>query len=132
MAAGESYLKRFHRMLSVLLSVFLARPFLPVILISALLLHLGSLDGGHNWGDDFASYIRQAECIVQGSWEPFLSQNRFTIEQSDIVPGPLAYPWGYPLLLAGVILLAGQERTIRLICPDYAVQEYEFFRRAAA
>ena len=82
------------------------RYFIPIILVSSLLLHLCSLDGGHNWGGDFASYLRQAHCIVNGSFEPFMTQNTFTVAESDLQVGPIAYPWGYPLLLAVIAIFA--------------------------
>ncbi len=76
-----------------------------ILLGFSALLHVTSLDGGHNWGGDFASYLRQAYCIADGSFEPFLSQNTFTVLESDLQPGPAAYPWGYPLLLVPAALL---------------------------
>lgn len=60
----------------------------------------GGLTKGHNWGDDFATYILQARSIVQGNPSQFVEANRFTIESSTYVLGPIAAPWGVPVLLA--------------------------------
>src|SRR5215831_5413914 len=76
-------------------------PVLPALLvsISALLLWSG-LTNGHDWGDDFSGYVMQAKSITEGRPREFIEANRFTIEQSSVPIGPLAYPWGFPALLA--------------------------------
>jgi hypothetical protein len=73
--------------------------FIVIIGISGLLL-IGSLTKGHDWGGDFAGYIMQAASLANGSPGEFIEANRFAVEQSSITIGPVAYPWGYPLLLA--------------------------------
>lgn len=65
------------------------------------------LNRGHDWGDDFASYIMQAKSIWTGTMDDFVEHNRFTIEESSITLGPVAYPWGYPLLLVPAYVLKG-------------------------
>ena len=70
-----------------------------VTLTSGALLY-GTLTDGHNWGDDFASYIMQAESLAEGTPRAFVETNRFAIENSTHPIGPNAYPWGFPLLLA--------------------------------
>jgi 4-amino-4-deoxy-L-arabinose transferase-like glycosyltransferase len=82
-------------------------PLLIIILILGLLLGLAVLDRGHDWGDDFASYIMQAKSIWTGSTQEFVEHNRFTIEESSIIIGPVAYPWGYPLLLVPAYAVKG-------------------------
>ena len=67
----------------------------------------GSLTQSHDWGDDFASYIMQAQSITQGTPDAFVDANRITIEQSYYQMGPIAYPWGFPLLLAPIFALFG-------------------------
>lgn len=86
----------------------LARHVLPAVLISitALLLWSG-LTNGHDWGDDFSAYVMQAKSIVEGRTFEFVEENRFTIEQSSDLIGPVAYPWGFPLLLAPLYALFG-------------------------
>ena len=78
-----------------------------VIVISALVIGASTLTRGHEWGDDFASYIMQAQSILNGSTDKFIEHNTFTILESSIQIGPIAYPWGYPLALIPSLLLKG-------------------------
>jgi len=80
-----------------------------LIFIVLLSIAIGSstLTRGHEWGDDFASYIMQAQSIVDGRTKEFVEHNAFTISQSSILIGPVAYPWGYPLLLTPAIIFKG-------------------------
>jgi len=66
------------------------------------MLALGHMTAGHNWGGDFAQYIMQAQSIADDTVELFLETNRRIIEMSDSnrPVGPVAYPWGFSLLLA--------------------------------
>ncbi|WP_109698124.1 glycosyltransferase family 39 protein [Chitinophaga deserti] len=79
-----------------------------VAFISSMLLH----QPGHNWGDDFALYIHQAQALLSGEVPQLVSENTFMVRQSDMQFGPEAYPWGFPIMLAPVISIAG---------PDFAV-----------
>jgi hypothetical protein len=78
------------------------------------------LNSGHDWGDDFASYILQAESIVHGNSAQFMDANSFTIQQSSVNLGPVAYPWGTPVLLAPVLAVFGVNllalKTLNLAC----------------
>ena len=65
------------------------------------------LTRGHQWGDDFAWYILQAKSILEGTTDEFMQQSTFTNNQSTTYLGPLAYPWGYPLILTPVYALKG-------------------------
>jgi len=76
------------------------------------LLIVGTLNTGQDWGGDFASYIMQAESLVEGSTFEFAEANRFTIEQSQRTIGPVAYPWGFPAILAPVYAGFGQDMLI--------------------
>jgi hypothetical protein len=80
---------------------------LPVIIILSLLLAAASLTRGHIWGDDFASYVLQAGSILNGTMSQFVQHNSFTIFESSSQIGPVAYPWGFPLLLAPVYVIKG-------------------------
>jgi hypothetical protein len=60
-----------------------------------------------NWGGDFAAYIMQAKSIVEFAPLRFIEANRFTIEQSSLPLGPIAYPWGFPVLLAPIYAIFG-------------------------
>jgi hypothetical protein len=79
-----------------------------ILLISALL-SASMLTRGHLWWDDFAAYIMQAQSLLNGIPADFVAHNTFTIEQSSYPPGPIAYPWGYPILLAPVLGLVGMK-----------------------
>lgn len=57
----------------------------------------------HDWGDDFAQYIHQAENIIKGIPQ---SQTGYVFNHSNYI-GPQAYPVGFPLLLAPVYAIAG-------------------------
>jgi len=59
-----------------------------------------TLTNGHNWGDDFAGYILQAKSITQLDPRGFIDANSFTVKNSSYDFGPIAYPWGFPVLLA--------------------------------
>lgn len=80
--------------------------FLVVLLIS-LALGAFTLTRGHDWGDDWASYVMQAQSILSGKMDEFIERNSFTIFESSVQIGPVAYPWGYPLTLAPALLLRG-------------------------
>jgi len=65
------------------------------------------LTRGHEWGDDFASYILQAKSILDVQTQEFVDHNSITILESSNRVGPIAYPWGYPLLLTPVYAIKG-------------------------
>lgn len=77
------------------------------ILLLSLILGASRLTRGHEWGDDFASYIMQAKSILNGTTQEFIQQNAFTIFESSSQIGPVAYPWGYPLVLAPMYAVKG-------------------------
>ena len=78
-----------------------------VAILASLFLGASTLTRGHEWGDDFASYINQAKSIVNGTTREFVQHNSFTIFESSNQIGPIAYPWGYPLILTPVYALKG-------------------------
>lgn len=80
---------------------------LAVIILSSLLIGASTLTRGHEWGDDFASYIMQAQSILEGKTDKFIEHNTFTIFESSFQIGPVAYPWGYPIILIPSILFKG-------------------------
>jgi len=91
---------------------------LPLILVLAAYLVLATLNltTGHSWGDDFAAYILQARSLVQGNIEQNIESNRFTIEASTHVLGPVIYPWGFPLLIAPINAAVGLDlRTYKIL-----------------
>jgi hypothetical protein len=82
-------------------------PFLVVALLLNIMLGLSTLTRGHEWGDDWASYVMQAQSILNGNMDEFVERNAFTIFESSVQIGPVAYPWGYPLVLTPALLLRG-------------------------
>ncbi len=90
---------------------------LAVILGLSAVLGLLLLTKGQDWGDDFAAYIMQAQSIVKGNEQSFIERNAFTINSTDFLLGPVAYPWGYPLILASVYAVTGLN-LIALKLPD--------------
>jgi len=80
---------------------------LSVMILLSLILGACLLRRGHEWGDDFAWYILQAKSILNGTTGEFMEQSAFTNGQSTTHLGPLAYPWGYPLILTPVFAIKG-------------------------
>jgi hypothetical protein len=63
---------------------------------------------GHNGGDDFALYINQGRSLIQGDVGDTLAKTRYTVDHSAWHTfSPYAYPWAFPVLLAGVMALTG-------------------------
>jgi len=77
------------------------------VILMSLVLGISTLTRGHEWGDDFASYIMQAQSIMDGNLDEFMIRNAFTIFESSVQIGPVAYPWGYPLILTPALALKG-------------------------
>jgi hypothetical protein len=78
-----------------------------VVVLLSTLLSTSLLSRGHVWWDDFASYIMQAQSLLHGDTAEFVQRNTFTIQESSYPIGPIAYPWGYPVLLAPVLYFFG-------------------------
>jgi len=76
--------------------------FVALIALTSFLV-IGELNYGHDWGGDFAAYIKQAKHVIDGNLQAYVDFNRFTIENSSHGLGPTAYPWGYPVLLAPIV-----------------------------
>lgn len=62
-----------------------------------------NIKSSHDWGDDFAQYIHQAQNIVDGIPH---DETGYLFNERNII-GPQAYPVGFPLLLAIVIAFKG-------------------------
>jgi hypothetical protein len=77
-----------------------------IVLVSSTLSFL-MLTRGHPWWDDFAAYVMQAKSLLAWDLADFVRRNAFTIQNSSYPPGPVAYPWGFPLLLAPVYAIFG-------------------------
>ena len=77
------------------------------LVLVSVILGAGTLRRGHDWGDDFAWYILQAKSILNSTTAELMQQSEFTNTQSTTHVGPLAYPWGYPLILVPVYAVKG-------------------------
>ena len=60
-----------------------------------------------DFGSDTAEYILQANSIITNSIDTFMADSAFAMERSPWALGPVAYPWGFPVLLALTFLVAG-------------------------
>lgn len=76
------------------------RAALPMLLIVGAVLATALHRAGHTQGDDFALYLRQARSIFDGDSAAVVADNRFAVLSSDPKFSPIAYPWGWPLLLS--------------------------------
>src|SRR5258706_5020125 len=85
----------------------LRNPFLIIIIFLSMAIGSSTLTRGHEWGDDWASYVMQAQSILKGKTDEFVERNTFTIFKSSFQIGPVAYPWGYPLILTPMIAIKG-------------------------
>ncbi|NMB54627.1 MAG: glycosyltransferase family 39 protein [Leptolinea sp.] len=97
---SESKASATHR-----ISAFFCSDFLLILLISILLLfYLAFINGGHNWGDDFAMYIAHARNIVTG--KAYIDTG-YIYNPGFPELGPQAYPPIFPLILSPLIALFG-------------------------
>jgi len=83
---------------------------LPIIVLLAVAAWLCKVfyQPGHDWGDDFALYIHQAKALVNGNVGEVVANNRYAIDNSGWSSfSPLVYPWGFPLMLAPVVMIWG-------------------------
>lgn len=82
------------------------------ILLISTFLSFCNIQKGHFWGGDFAMYLEQANALVEGNMDELISKNQITIDRSDTVIGPYMYPMGYPILLAPILSLVGNNFVI--------------------
>jgi hypothetical protein len=78
-----------------------------IIIFISFVIGACTLRRGHEWGDDFAWYILQAQSILNGTTDKFMETSAFTNNESTTYVGPLAYPWGYPLILTPAYAIKG-------------------------
>ncbi len=77
------------------------------IVLASGILGASMLTRGHDWGDDFAAYLLQARSLATGTIGDFVRGSLFSFNASSFKYGPVAAPWGFPLLLAPVYSLFG-------------------------
>src|SRR5215216_4704622 len=78
-----------------------------IIIVISMFIGASTLRRGHEWGDDWAWYILQAQSVLQGTTDEFIATSAFTNNESTTYVGPLAYPWGYPLILTPAYAIKG-------------------------
>lgn len=79
-----------------------------VLLLLPIIAVLSVITDSHGWGGDFALYIHQAKALWQGNIHELAALNNFGLEHSsDSYYSPELYPWGWPLLLAPLVAVAG-------------------------
>ncbi len=71
-----------------------------VLSLITLILCVGQVNDGHNWGGDFSGYIAQAIALANGEVAQYIADNMLMMTKCDWLYGPYAYPWGFPALLA--------------------------------
>ncbi len=84
-----------------------ARAALPVLVIVAAACAVALHRSGHTQGDDFALYLRQARSLFDGDVADVVADNRFSVLWSDGPFSPIAYPWGWPIILSPFVHLWG-------------------------
>lgn len=88
---------------------------------------------GHDWGDDFALYTRQAQSLVEGNPSQIVAETRFSVQESGWAFSPNAYPWGWPILLApGVLFFGLNYLKLKLITTAMLVVSLFFLYRFVA
>jgi len=79
-----------------------------IILFASTTLSAASLTNGDQWGD-FAGYFVQARALLEGDPSSAVVKMAELNRLSDVAPGPDAYPWGYPILVAATAWRFGFE-----------------------
>ena len=78
-----------------------------IIIMISFVMGVCTLRRGHEWGDDWAWYVLQAQSILAGRTAEFMQTSAFINTESTTYVGPLAYPWGYPLILTPAYAIKG-------------------------
>jgi hypothetical protein len=81
--------------------------FLGLIVLVSCVISFFMLTRGHVWPDDFAGYLLQAKSLQTGQMAALIQRNTFMLDHSSFPPGPVAYPWGFPVLLTPFYTLFG-------------------------
>ncbi|RJQ56224.1 MAG: hypothetical protein C4526_02205 [Nitrospiraceae bacterium] len=78
-----------------------------LLLLFVFIINVVSLTDGHDWGDDFASFISAAKSIAEGTMDEFISINKYRVKNSTLWIGPVDGEWGTCLLLSPVYHVFG-------------------------
>lgn len=95
---------------------------LGVLFCMLMVLVLGgmSIHKGHNWGDDFAMYIEEAEAMNAGSLQELCDENRWAMDIFTI--GPYLYPPGFPTVLRIPVAIFGRDYVaLKFLCLAFMV-----------
>lgn len=65
------------------------------------------MHNGVSWDGDAFGFMQQAQAILKGTMQEYLAVNSFITSGGTWRGGPVAYPWGFPLLLATAQFFAG-------------------------
>lgn len=91
-----------------------------ILSLITLILCVGQVDNGHNWGGDFSGYIAQGIALANGTTAQYITDNTLMMSQCDWLYGPYAYPWGFPMLLAPLYKIFGFNiyafKSVGIIC----------------
>src|SRR5215217_7475280 len=74
-----------------------------VVILLSFIIGACTLRRGHEWG----WYVLQAQSVLKGTTAEFIQTSAFTNNESTTYVGPLAYPWGYPLILTPAYAIKG-------------------------
>lgn len=94
---------------------------------------LGSLDKGHEWGDDFAGYMLHAQTLVNGDFDAMAQRNAVlhpsprSFEEGVVDDSPLVYVWGLPMALSFVYRLVGYDAPVGDTIIYYKIPGAVFF-----
>ena len=109
-----------------------------LIFALVLVLGLGILNQGHEWGDDFAGYILHARALVQGDVEEMaqrmavLHPSPRSFEEGVVDDSPLVYVWGLPMVLSLVYRVVGYDAPVGETIIYYKIPGAVFFAVFAA
>ncbi len=91
-----------------------------ILSLITLILCVGQVNSGHNWGGDFSGYISQAIALANGTTAQYIADNTLMMSKCDWLYGPYAYPWGFPMLLAPIYKIFGFNiyafKSVGIIC----------------
>lgn len=102
-----------------------------ILAMMAVILALGKISIGHNFGGDFALYISQAMSIVNNTSKELIANNTIMMDKTDLLYGPYAYPWGFPLILSVIYRIFGFDlwafKCVGIVCYGIFVSLFYIF-----
>ena len=78
-----------------------------LFIVITIMMSVGFINQGHDWGGDFSQYLAQTRAILNGTVEEQVAAGTYIAENSVVGLCPDVYPWGYCLLLLPVYALFG-------------------------